>query len=71
MVSNSTSYYYDNVTVQYIDRHACPEYDHKPWRVQRHLSSPKFYRTKEEAYQAAIQLYFDALVEENGGEDGL
>ena len=36
----------------------------KGWKVQRYRQEPGYFRTKDEAYQAAIQLYFNALAEE-------
>lgn len=67
MVDN-TSCYFDSVTLQFVERQHSA--NGKGWKVQRYRKKPAYLRTKKEAYQAAIQLYFDALVEENGGEDG-
>lgn len=59
---DNTSCYFDSVIVQYIDTQA--DITGKGWKCQRYRHSPEWFRTKDEAYQAAIQLYFNALAEE-------
>ena len=61
-LKDNTSCYYDNVVIQYDSSNFEREY--KGWKVQRYRYPIKYFRTKKEAYQAAIQLYFDALGEE-------
>jgi len=63
MVDN-TSCYFDSVIVQFIEKEN--NKTGKGWKVQRYRQKPGYFRTKDEAYQAAIQLYFNALAEENG-----
>jgi hypothetical protein len=61
-INDNTSCYFDSVIVQFIEK----EHNKtgKGWKVQRYRHEPVYFRTKDEAYQAAIQLYFNALAEE-------
>lgn len=60
-MESTTSWYYDNVVIQRITTDKPGD---KHFRVHRHLHPPKYYYTEKEAYQASIQLLFDAMVEE-------
>ena len=59
---DNTSCYFDSVIVQFIEKEN--NRTGKGWKVQRYRQEPGYFRTKDEAYQAAIQLYFNALAEE-------
>lgn len=64
--SDSTSCYYDSVILQFIG-----DIKGGQWKVQRYRHSASYYRTKPEAYQAAIQLLFDAQAEEGEFEKAI
>lgn len=62
--SDSTSCYYDNVVIQQVIDPI--PFAHTIWKVHRFRHPAEYYRTKREAYQAAIQLMFEAQLENEG-----
>lgn len=58
---DNTSCYYDNFIIQYDS--SAFDRDYKGWKVSRYRRPAKYYRTKDEAYRAAVQLLFDAMTE--------
>ena len=54
---------YDNVVIQRVQGSQCGKYPNGLWRVNRYGKAPKEYHSRDEAYQAAIQILFDAKLE--------
>lgn len=58
---DQTSCYYDSVIVQWDS--SAWERTKKGWKVQRYRHSPEYFRTQEEAYTRASQMYVEARLE--------
>ena len=61
MIEDSTSCYFDSVIVQYLDTVA--DITGKGWKCQRYRHPPEWFRTQDEAYTRAGQMYVEARLE--------
>lgn len=60
-LKDSTSCYFDSVIVQYLDTVA--DITGKGWKCQRYRHPPEWFRTQDEAYTRACQMYVEARLE--------
>lgn len=63
-IEDNTSCYYDNVVIQYDNSNF--DRERKGWKAMRYRHPAKYFRTKDEAYRAAIQFIVEAMIEGDG-----